>query len=219
MGGGIWEMNLWNLILSGGPLMWPILLCSLFALTIVIERILFFQSITIDSIKLKRQIMELVKNNKIKEAVALCEGMSSPVAKIFKAGLVKFGSGREEIKDNIEDASLFEIPKLEARLSTLATIGHISPLLGLLGTVTGMVSCFHTIQLRAASLNPVSPGDLSGGIWEALITTVAGLMVAIPTFVAYNYLVGRVNDFVSEMERAATGIVNFLSQMADGKYQ
>jgi len=86
----------------------------------------------------------------------------------------------------MEDVSLFEIPKLESRLSALATIAHISPLLGLLGTVTGMTASFHTIQVRAAGLNPVTPGDLAGGIGEALLTTVAGLIVAIPTYTAIN---------------------------------
>ena len=101
---------------------------------------------------------------------------------------------------------------MEKNLPALATIAHISPLLGLLGTVTGMVRCFQAIQAKAVSLHPVSPGDLAGGIWEALLTTVAGLIVAIPTFVAYNYLVNRVNHFILEIEKAATELVNFLTE-------
>jgi len=115
----------------------------------------------------------------------------------------------------MEDASLFEVPKLESRLTALATIAHISPLLGLLGTVTGMTESFHTIQVRAASLNPVTPGDLAGGIGEALLTTVAGLMVAIPTFVAYNYLVNHINHIILDMERGATELVNFIFQITE----
>src|SRR5689334_20812085 len=117
----------------------------------------------------------------------------------------------------MEDASLYEIPKLESRLGALSTIAHVSPLLGLLGTVTGMTACFHTIQVRTASLNPVTPGDLAGGIGEALITTVAGLMVAIPTYIAYNYLVSRVNYFILEMERAATELVNYITQITQAR--
>jgi len=113
----------------------------------------------------------------------------------------------------MEDVSLFEIPKLEIRLPALATIAHISPLLGLLGTVTRMTASFHMIQVRAASLNPVTPGDLAGGIGEALLTTVAGLMVAIPTYVAYNYFVNRINSVIVEMERGATELVNYMSQI------
>lgn len=212
---GIWEMNAWTLIRAGGPIMIPIILCSFFALGIVIEKLIYFSLIKTDVLQLKTRVFGLVKNNKIREAVQLCDVQRSAVAKIFKAGILKFGSPRDAIKESMEDASLFEIPKLESRLGALATIAHISPLLGLLGTVTGMTASFHTIQVRAASLNPVTPGDLAGGIGEALLTTVAGLMVAIPTFVAYNYCVSRVNHFILEMERAATELVNFLCQITE----
>ncbi len=213
----IWEMSAWKLIKAGGPIMVPILLCSLFALTIIVEKFWYFFLIKTNVLQLKQQVFDYLKNNKIPEAVELCDANRSPVAKILKAGVVKFGSSRESIKENMEDVSLFEIPKLESRLGALATIAHISPLLGLLGTVTGMAASFHTIQMRAASLNPVTPGDLAGGIGEALLTTVAGLMVAIPTFVAYNYCINRINYFVLEMERGATELVNFMSQTAEVK--
>lgn len=213
--GGIWEMNAWKLILTGGPIMAPILLCSFFALGIVIEKLIYFSLIKTNIPQLKAKVFGLVKSNKIKEAIHLCDANPSPVAKIFKAGIIKFGGSREEIKESMEDASLFEVPKLESRLGALATIAHICPLLGLLGTVTGMTASFHTIQVRAASLNPVTPGDLAGGIGEALLTTVAGLMVAIPTFVAYNYCVSRINRFTLEMERGATELVNFMCHIAE----
>lgn len=213
--GGIWGMNAWELVKMGGPLMVPILLCSLFALGIVIEKLIHFSTIQTNAPQLKANIFGLLKSNKIKEAVQLCDASPSPIARILKAGVLKFGASREEIKESMEDVSLFEIPKLENRLGALATIAHISPLLGLLGTVTGMTTSFHTIQVRAASLNPVTPGDLAGGIGEAMITTVAGLMVAIPTFVAYNYCVSRISRFTLEMERAATELVNFMCHMAE----
>ena len=213
--GGIWEMNAWSLIKSGGPIMAPIILCSVFALGIVIEKLLYFVFIKTNVPRLKKKVFDYIKNNRIKESIELCNASHSPVAKILKAGILKFGAPREAIKESMEDVSLFEIPKLESRLSALATIAHISPLLGLLGTVTGMTASFHTIQVRAASLNPVTPGDLAGGIGEALLTTVAGLMVAIPTFVAYNYFVHRTNHFVLEMERGATELVNFICQVTE----
>ncbi|HBR15461.1 MAG TPA: MotA/TolQ/ExbB proton channel family protein [Candidatus Omnitrophica bacterium] len=213
----IWEMNAWSLIKTGGPIMAPILLCSLLALGIAIEKFIHFSAIKTNVVDLKKRIFDLIKSNRIKEAVEVCDLDRSPVAQILKAGLIKFGSSREEIKENMEDVSLFEIPKLENRLNALATIAHITPLLGLLGTVTGMTTSFHTIQVRAASLNPVTPGDLAGGIGEALITTVAGLMVAIPTFVTYNYCVSRINRFVLDMERAATELVNCVCPITERK--
>ncbi|MDD3375598.1 MAG: MotA/TolQ/ExbB proton channel family protein [Candidatus Omnitrophica bacterium] len=209
---GIWKINAWELIVAGGPIMIPIILCSFFALAITIEKFIYFSMIKTNPQELRKDIFNLIKNNKIKDAVAYCEESRSPIAKVLEAGILKFGSSKEEIKEALTDASLFEIPKLERRLTALATIAHITPLLGLLGTVTGMASNFHMIQMRATSLNPVTPGDLAGGIWEALLTTVAGLIVAIPTFVIYNYLVSRINKFVLEMERSATELVNYLTQ-------
>ena len=210
---GIWQINAWELIVSGGPIMIPIVICSFLAVAIVIEKFIYFAMIKTDPQEMRKTIFNFVKNNKIKEAVAYCEEGTSPIAKVMEAGLLKFGSSKEEVKEALNDASIFEIPKLERRLTALATIAHIAPLLGLLGTVTGMAANFHTIQVRATSLNPVTPGDLAGGIWESLLTTVAGLVVAIPTFVIYNYLVSRINRFILEMERSATELLNYLTQI------
>jgi biopolymer transport protein ExbB len=211
-------MNPWQVFLAGGPVMWPILLCSIFALGIIIDRFLYLNSIKIDIKKFLDSVFDSIRKNKIKAALELCEASrQAPIANVLKAGILKYDASRDEIKEAMEDASLYEIPKLEKKLSMLATIAHISPLLGLLGTVTGMVRCFQTIQVKATSLSPVNPGDLAGGIWEALLTTVAGLMVAIPAFFAYNILVSNVNGFVLGMERAATELVNFLSQHNETK--
>lgn len=209
---GIWEINMWQLIKSGGPIMAPIILCSFIALAIVIEKLIYFSMIKADPQVIKRTIFAYVRDNKIKEAVSYCEDSRSPMAKVLAAGLLKYGSTKDEIKEALNDASLFEIPKLEKRLTALGTIAHISPLLGLLGTVTGMATSFHTIQVRAASMNPATAGDLAGGIWESLLTTVAGLVVAIPTFVAYNYLVSRINKIILDMERGATELIQHLTQ-------
>jgi len=208
----LYRMSFWQVFLAGGPVMWPILFCSIFALAIIIEKLWYLHKIKIDSQEFLNNILEKMKHHQIKEALALCDNTDSPISRILKVGILKNDRPRPQIKEAIEDASLYEIPKLEKNLSVLATIAHISPLLGLLGTVTGMVRCFQTIQAKTASLHPVSPGDLAGGIWEALLTTVAGLIVAIPTFVVYNYLVNRVNSVILEMEKAATEFVNFLTE-------
>ena len=209
------EMSAWKLIQAGGVIMYPILLCSILALGIIIEKVMYFFNIQTDIPKLKKEVFDNVQNNKIREAIQLCDANASPVARIMKAGLIKFGSTREEIKESMEDASLYEIPKLESRLSALATIAHIAPLLGLLGTVTGMARCFYTIQTQAAAMSPLTPSDLAGGIWEALLTTVAGLMVAIPAYMAYNYFVNRVHHFTLDMERAATELINVMGQLTE----
>ena len=209
------EMNFGELILLGGPLMIPIIFCSILALGIIASKLIYFFSIRTDTQQLKLKLFELVKNNKIKEAVSLCDADPSAAAKILKAGLLKFGTTREEIKAAMEKASLFEIPKLEKRMTVLATIGNISPLLGLLGTFSGIARIFHTIETRAATLNPATSADLAGGIWEALLTTMIGLIIAIPTFVAYNYFVSQINTYTLEAERAATDFLNFLNHLQE----
>lgn len=208
----LYKMSLWQVFLAGGPVMWPIFLCSVFALAIILEKSWYLNKIKIDTQKFLGNILDRIKRHEIKEALQTCDNTKSPIAHILKAGILKYDRTRDQIKEAIEDASLYEIPKLEKNLSILATIAHISPLLGLLGTVTGMVRCFQTIQAKATAFHPVSPGDLAGGIWEALLTTVAGLIVAIPAFVAYNYLVSHINNFILEMEKASTELVNFLTE-------
>jgi len=205
-------MSLWTVFSAGGPVMWPILLCSIFALAIIIEKFWHMKKIKIDTQKFLSSLLDKMKRHEVKEAMEICDNTPGPIAHILKAGILKYDRPRPQIVESIEDASLYEIPRIEKNLNALATIAHISPLLGLLGTVTGMVRCFQTIQAKATSFHPVSPGDLAGGIWEALLTTVAGLIVAIPTFVAYNYLAGRINHFILEMEKASTELVNFLTE-------
>ncbi len=207
-----WQMSPLRLFTAGGPVMWPILITSVCALAIIIEKLWFLRKIRIDANSFLRNVLGRIKQQKTEEALSACDGTSSPIGQILKAGILKQGRSRQEIKEAIEDASLYEVPLLERNLSGLATIAHVSPLLGLLGTVTGMVKCFQAIQLKAASVHPVSPGDLAGGIWEALLTTVFGLVVAIPAFIAYNYLVSRVNNIILDMERAAAELVNLLTE-------
>jgi len=204
--------SLWQTFLAGGPVMWPILLCSIFALAIIIERIWYLRRIQMDTRQFLNKILDKMKRHQVKEALEICEAKKNPISRILKAGILKYDRGRQQIKEAIEDAVLYEEPYLEKNMGVLATIAAISPLLGLLGTVVGMVRCFQVIQAKSISLQPVSPGDLAGGIWEALLTTVAGLIVAIPTYVVYNYLVNRINSFILEMEKASTELVNFLTE-------
>jgi len=208
----LYRMNLWQIFLAGGPVMWPILLCSVFAFAIIIAKWWQLYKIEINTQEFLKNILDKMKRHETKEALQICDNTKSPIANILKAGILKYDRPRPQIIEAIEDASLYEIPRIEKNLTALATIAHISTLLGLLGTVTGMVRCFQTIQAKATSFHPVSPGDLAGGIWEALLTTVAGLIVAIPTFVFYNYLVSRINHFILEMEKASTELVNFLTE-------
>jgi biopolymer transport protein ExbB len=201
---------MWEIIERGGPIMWPILLCSFAALFITIERIYYLRRVRVDTRRFSEQVVRSVKRNRIIDAIDLCEKTPGPIAHVLKEGLLKHDRPRSEIREAIEDAALHEVPLLERRLPILATIAHITPLLGLLGTVTGMVQAFQVIQEKSSAVTPVNPGDLAGGIWEALLTTVVGLCVAIPTYVAYNYLTSRVDGFVLDIEKSATDLLNTL---------
>lgn len=201
---------MWDLMVKGGPLMFLILLCSVIASAVVIERLWHLWRAKINTKEFMEDIAETLKRNKIMLAIDKCNVMPGPIAEILKAGILKHDRPRSEIKESVEDAGLHEVPRLEKNLGVLATIAHVAPLLGLLGTVTGMVRAFQVIEQKAVVMTPVNPGDLAGGIWEALITTVAGLAVAIPTYVAYNFLVTKVDGFVLEMEKSATDLVNIL---------
>jgi len=205
-------MSIWQVFSAGGPMMWVILFCSIIALAIILEKFWQLHNININTKQFLDRIREKIKRRQIKEALEVCDGAKSPLANILKAGILKYDRPRSQIVEAIEDSSLYEIPKIEKKLSILATIAHISPLLGLLGTVLGLVRCFQIIQAKSSSFHPVSPGDLAGGIWEALLTTVAGLFVAIPTYFVYNYLANNINNFILEMEKASTELVNFLTE-------
>ncbi len=201
---------MWEMMIKGGPIMAPIILCSIIALAIVVERIYHIRGAQINTNEFMETIAGILKRNKVMDAIDMCNATPGPIAHILKAGIMKHDRPRLEIKEAIEDAGIHEVPRLEKNLGALATIAHITPLLGLLGTVTGMVRAFQVIEQKAVALAPVNPGDLAGGIWEALITTVAGLAVAIPAYVAYNFLVSKVDGMVLEMEKSATDIVNIL---------
>ncbi len=203
---------MFGIIQKGGPLMYLIILCSVIALAVVIERLWHLYRAGINTQDFLGELGRNIKRNKIVEAIDICDRTPGPIAYTLKAGILRHDRSKEEIKEAVENAALDEVPRLEKNLGVLATIAHISPLLGLLGTVAGMIKCFQVIQVKASAFNPINPGDLAEGIWVALITTAAGLTVAIPSLVAHNYLVSRVNNFVLDMERAATNLIDILSK-------
>ena len=206
---------MWDLIQKGGPVMYLIIILSVISLGIIIERIYSLNRARIDSKEFMDEIINSLKRNKVIESIEMCNKTPGPIAHIIKAGILKHDRSRLEIKESIDEAAVLEIPLMEKHLPILATIAHIAPLMGLLGTVSGMIKAFQVIQSKAATMTPVNPGDLAGGIWESLLATLAGLLVAIPTYVAYNYLVNQVDSLVYDMERSATDLVNLLSSRRD----
>ncbi|MBC7186984.1 MAG: MotA/TolQ/ExbB proton channel family protein [Calditrichaeota bacterium] len=209
-------MTLFDIVLKGGVLMIPIVLCSIIAVAILIERLVTLRKIRIKSGTFVLQIKYLLLRKDLDGAIALCKKTPGPIAGITKAGLEKIKRPRQEIKEAIESAGRREIYFLEKYLGVLGTIAAIAPLLGFLGTVTGMIRAFMQVQVHGGN---VDASVLAGGIWEALITTAAGLSVGIPALIFYNWLQGKVERFVFEMSETSTELMDLLlepKEAADG---
>jgi len=204
-------MEIVTILTKGGFLVYLILLCSIFALSSFIERLIKLHSYNINTDRFLTEIERLVSEDNIDEALILCKRFNSPVARVVYAGLVHAPMPKEKIRNCMEAAALGEFPHLESRLSILSTVAHIAPLLGLLGTVNGMIKAFQVIQEKSQATGLAAPGDLAQGIWMALITTALGLAVAIPTVVAYNYVFNRVQHIKHDMEKAATKVLSISS--------
>ncbi len=199
----------YELIARGGVLMWPILLCSIVALTIIIERFLALRRADVDTREFMDTMRQVLRQDRIQEALEQCDESKAPIARIIKAGLLKHNRSRDDIREAIEDAARFEVPRLERYLSGLATCATIAPMLGLLGTVQGMIKCFAQIQNARGQ---VSPADLAEGIGNALVATAAGLVVAIPALIVYNYFVTRVQGMVIGMEAGSSELMDLLTR-------
>lgn len=208
-------MDLFEIFLKGGLIIWFILATSILGLAVVIDRFIVIRRAKINVPAFMIRLRGLIKKNDISGAVSVCMQEKSPIANIIRKGLKKYKFGHSRVKESIENAGKQEINKLEKGLSILATIAGIAPLLGFLGTVTGMISAFMTIEDLAGSANP---SDLAGGIWEALLTTAFGLIVGIPAFAFYNYFVNGVKKLVGDMETVANDVVDTL-QDASGEVE
>ncbi|MCX7915305.1 MAG: MotA/TolQ/ExbB proton channel family protein [Verrucomicrobiae bacterium] len=204
---------MWEFLSKGGPLMWLIAACSVVAIGYFFDRLFHFHRATIDTRDFVAGIRNLLQRGQTAEALAMCDDTPGPVAQVVKTAVLNHQRPREELREAIQDVARVEVARLERGLVVIATVAQIAPLLGFLGTVTGMIRMFMVIQQAPLP----NPGDLAGGIWEALLTTAAGLAVAIPTYLAYNFLVTRVQNLVLDMERAANEIVAAVGTMSGSK--
>ncbi|MFB0519898.1 MAG: MotA/TolQ/ExbB proton channel family protein [Desulfatiglandales bacterium] len=193
-----------ELVIKGGPFMYPILFCSIISLAIFMERLWILRRKLIIPKEFIVKVEELVERNKIAEAIFLCQGNSSSIARIFLAGLKNAGRGMWLVKEAIEEKGRREGVILERNIGVLLTIANLSPLLGLLGTVSGMYKTFNAISVHGVG----GTAPLAGGIAEALITTATGLLVAIPTLVAYRYLMDKAQILIFEIEESSIRLVD-----------
>jgi biopolymer transport protein ExbB len=199
-----------KLFREGGPVMYPLLIFSILGLVFIIERFIALRRAKINVNEFLAKIRKaLIANRSIKDAIKVCEDYKGPVPSIMKAGLLKYGEPKEDIEKTIENAALFEMGRLERNLVWLATIANVSPLLGFFGTVAGMIKSFDALAEAGLS----NPGLVAAGISEALITTAAGLAVAIPAQLAYNFFMSKINKFVRDIEISTNMLIETFGEM------
>ncbi|GIV39192.1 MAG: biopolymer transporter ExbB [Thermonema sp.] len=202
-------INLIDLLMKGGWVMAVLLLLSFVTVYLFVQKIIILNKASKTSPGFMDQIRTLVLNGDINGAKMLCQRENTPTARMIEKGLSRLGTPLKNIEAAIENVGRIEIYKLEKNLPLLATISGAAPMIGFLGTVTGMIKAF----MRIAELkSQVTPGDLSTGIYEAMITTAAGLVVGIVAYLAYNYLVTKVQKVIHEMEYSSIHFMDLLQE-------
>lgn len=200
------EVAVIDLLVKGGIFMYPIVFCSILALAVFLERLWVLRRKSIIPEDFVRQVEELLKKRKLPEAVFLCQGDTSSIAKIFLAGLRNTQKGMWLVKEAIEERGRREAAILEKNVGILSTIANLTPLLGLLGTVSGMIKTFNVISVQGIG----NPAPLAGGIAEALITTAAGLCIAIPTLVCHRFVRDKASTLIFAMEENSIRLVELM---------
>ncbi len=191
---------------KGGWLMYVILFLSILAFTVFVERIRYLKDVKKRSRRLAERVRQVLKRGDVKSAISICEKSKEPIAKVLLAGLKNYTENKEYIIEVIKAAANREIPRLGRNLGVMSTTASVAPLIGLLGTVFGMIQSFHSIELEGTG----KPQVLAGGISVALLTTAFGLTVAIPTIIAYNYLTHLIDEEILYMEEEASFVVDFI---------
>ena len=198
-----------NLIGNGGPVIWLLLVCGLFATLVFLERLFNLHRAQIAADDFLKGVYNNLNRDNPVEAAAICEEAPGPVARLALAAVLHHDDTLENIGRAIEDAGLEEIPRMERGLGWLATLARITPLIGLFGTVLGLMDVLLAAR-RAAPL--VQSADLTGGLWNALSATALSLVIAILAYAGYNLLVSRVESILQDMERSASALLNFMRQ-------
>ena len=204
------------LFIKGGPVMVPIIIGSVVGLALFLERLWTLRRERVIPPDFQRRLRTLLRERKLSEAEVLCQENGSALANVVHAGLRHAGEAKSVIKEEVTDVGRREVAHLERYVEFLGTIAAVEPLMGLLGTVTGLIGAFQQVEVLAQKGGGVNPGALAAGIWEALITTAAGLVVAIPAYLGYRYLQARVNTLVVEMEEDALHIADMISRSEGG---
>ena len=203
------QMGLWELFTKGGWLMWVLLLLGGFTIFIFVERFIAIRKASKLDMHFMNRIRDYVMDGKVKEAIAFCHHENTPIARMIEKGLERLGRPMSDVQSAVENVANLEVSKLENGLPTLATIAGGAPMIGFLGTVLGMVRTFMDM---ASAGGTVDMALLSGGMYVAMVTTVGGLIVGIPAYFGYNYLVARIEKLVFRMEANTIAFMDILNQ-------
>lgn len=199
--------NNWNVILV------VIGFCSILSVTIFLERLMHLRKSEINTNQFIIKLRQPIRDGNMIEAIQLCEEMKGTISNIIKAGLLRHSRSKEQIENAMEISGLIEIAQLEKNAKILSIIAHIAPLIGLLGTVLGFIQAFS--EMRTSGLVDISATRIGEAMEYALVTTAAGLVVAIPSVLAYNYIVSRVEGFVLEIQTASQEIIDLIVNKDD----
>lgn len=202
-------MSIWELVLKGGWIMLILGVFSVIAIYIFIERFLIITNASKEDTNFMNHIRDFIHDGKIDAAIALCKKTQNPIARMIEKGLRRIGKPLNDINAAIENVGKLEVSRLEKNIATLATIAGAGPMLGFLGTVIGMIRAFYDMSMAG---NNIDIALLSTGIYQAMITTVAGLIVGIIAFICYNVLVSRVEKLVFKLEARATEFMDVLNE-------
>ncbi|MDX9695627.1 MAG: MotA/TolQ/ExbB proton channel family protein [Bacteroidales bacterium] len=203
------KLSFWEMALKGGWIMIPIVLLSFVAIYIFFERFFAIKKASETDINFMNRIKDYIHDDKIDSAIALCQSTNSPVARMIEKGLQRIGRPLNDINTAIENVGNLEISKLEKNLPTLASVAGAAPMIGFLGTVMGMVKAFYTMSMKG---NNIVVSDLADGIYTAMVTTVAGLIVGILAYLAYNTLVVKVEKVVFQLEANTSEFMDLLNE-------
>jgi biopolymer transport protein ExbB len=203
------KLSYWEMALKGGWIMIPIVILSIVAVYIFIERYFAIKKASQTDINFMNRIKDYIHDDKIDSALALCQSTQSPVARMIEKGLQRIGRPLNDINAAIENVGNLEISKLEKNLPALATVSGAAPMIGFLGTVMGMIRAFYDMSNAG---NNIDVGLLSNGIYTAMVTTVAGLMVGIIGYLAYNILVAKVEKVVFQLEANTSEFMDLLNE-------
>ncbi len=204
-------LSAWELMLKGGWIMIPLAILSVIAIYIFVERYISLNKASKEETNFMNNIRDFMHEGKIDSARALCKNNDSPIARMIEKGINRIGKPLNDVNAAVENVGKLEVSKLEKNIATLATIAGVSPMIGFLGTVSGMIKAFHNMAMAG---NNIEIDALAGGIYEAMITTLAGLFVGIIGYIAYNILVARIEKVVFILEARTTQFMDLLHEPA-----